>query len=169
MIDSLSNLSQDRRYWAALVFTGVALEGAALYYQYVLDEWPCVLCIQVRLWVVAFILLGLVALIGAGFDWVNRVLHGLTVVAMLGLAERSWQTLAIERGWVFGECDMDLGLPDWFVPDRWLPWLFEVQTTCGYSPEILFGITIAETLLVFSIILVIITATLFVASWRKSH
>jgi len=57
----LIDLSGQRRYWAALVLVGIAMEAAALYYQYVLDEWPCVLCIHVRIWVMAFILLGIVA------------------------------------------------------------------------------------------------------------
>ena len=55
----LMELSQQRRYWLALVLFGIALESGALYFQYVLDEWPCVLCIHVRIWVVAFILLGI--------------------------------------------------------------------------------------------------------------
>ena len=45
----LINLSRQRRYWAILVLIGITLEAAALYYQYALDEWPCVLCIHVRI------------------------------------------------------------------------------------------------------------------------
>ena len=58
----LINLSVQRRYWAAMIVIGTALEAAALYYQYVLDEWPCVLCIHVRIWVMACILLGMIAI-----------------------------------------------------------------------------------------------------------
>ncbi|MDH3858432.1 MAG: hypothetical protein OEV07_10590 [Gammaproteobacteria bacterium] len=39
----LVNLSTQNRYWVGLILIGIALEGVALYYQYVLDEWPCVL------------------------------------------------------------------------------------------------------------------------------
>lgn len=161
----LIDLSQQRRYWVLLVLSGLALECGALFYQYVLDEWPCVLCIHVRIWVLAFVLLGLPAIFCTRSRTAMRLFHGGSVVIMLGLLERSWQTLAIERGWVFGDCDMELGMPAWFALDKWAPWLFEVQTSCGYTPLIIFNISMAEVLLVFSALLVIISATLFVASW----
>lgn len=161
----LMDLSQQRRYWLALVLFGIALESGALYFQYVLDEWPCVLCIHVRIWVVAFILLGLVALFFTTSTWIMRLFHGLSLVIMIGLLERSWRVLAVERGWIFGDCDMDLGMPAWFALDKWIPSIFEVQTACGYSPLIIFNITMAEVLLVISIGLLIISAALFVASW----
>ena len=165
MIRFLIALSRQRRYWLALVVTGLALECAALYYQYVLDEWPCVLCIHVRIWIAAFILLGLLALFFTTSRAAMRLMHGVSVVIMIGLVERSWQVLAVERGWVFGDCDMDLGMPAWFALDKWMPWLFEVQTSCGYTPLILFNITMAEVLLVFSLALLLLSAALFVASW----
>ena len=164
----LINLSRQQRYWAALIVIGITLEAAALYYQYVLDEWPCVLCIHVRIWVAAFVLLGIVALFFTGSTPVMRSLHALNLVCMIGLAERSWQVLAVERGWTFGDCSMDLGMPAWFALDRWLPWLFEVQATCGYSPLILLNITMAEVQLVFSGVLVIMAAAVFSASWLNT-
>ncbi len=167
MLTLPARLGRQRRYWAFLIIAGLALESAALYYQYALDEWPCALCIHVRIWVAAFILLGLVGLFATASTAISRALHGLNLVVMLGLAERSYQVLAIERGWSFGDCAMDLGMPAWFALDQWMPWLFEVQTTCGYSPYIVFEITMAELLMVISLLLVILTATVFAASWRR--
>ena len=161
----LINLSHQRIYWIALVLVGVALECGALYYQYVLDEWPCVLCIHIRLWIAAFILLGLIALWCTPLRWAIRLAHALNLVIMVGLLERSWKVLAVERGWIFGDCDLDLGMPSWFAPDQWLPALFEVQTSCGYTPLILFNISMAEVLLVISSFLLIMSAAIFVASW----
>jgi disulfide bond formation protein DsbB len=162
----LIDLSGQRRYWAALVLIGIALEAAALYYQYALDEWPCVLCIHVRIWVVAFILLGIVAFFATQSKLATRTAHALNTVIMAGLLERSWRVLAVERGWIFGDCEMDLGMPAWFALDKWIPSLFEVQTSCGYTPLLLFGITMAEVLLVCSVSLLIISAALFFASWH---
>lgn len=167
MLTLPARLGRQRRYWAFLIIAGLALESAALYYQYALDEWPCALCIHVRIWVAAFILLGLVGLFATASTAISRALHGLNLVVMLGLAERSYQVLAIERGWSFGDCAMDLGMPAWFALDQWMPWLFEVQTTCGYSPYIVFEITMAELLMVISLLLAILTATVFAASWRR--
>jgi disulfide bond formation protein DsbB len=166
MKDFLIDLGRQRRYWALLILAGLALEGGALYYQYALDEWPCVLCIHVRILVIGFVLLGLLAIFFTESVGAMRLFHGLNTLLMAWLVERSWQVLAVERGWVFGDCAMDLGMPAWFALDKWLPSVFEVQTACGYSPLILFDITMAEALLVFSILLLIISAALFVTSWQ---
>lgn len=164
MVQFLIRLSRQRRYWIALVSLGVALESAALYYQYVLDEWPCVLCIHIRIWIMAFVLLGILALFFSGRRHLTRWMHGVSVIVMVGLLERSWRVLAVERGWSFGDCDMDLGMPAWFALDHWFPWLFEVQTSCGYTPIIAFNISMAEVLLVISTALLLLCSTLFIAS-----
>lgn len=161
----LASLSQSRLYWAALALFGIALEGGALYYQYVLDEWPCVVCIQIRIWVMAFVLLAILALFFTRSVAAMRLLHGISIAIMIGLLERSWQVLAIERGWIFGDCEMDLGMPAWFALDKWIPWLFEVQTSCGYTPLVLFEISMAEVLLVISGFLLLSSVTFFIASW----
>ena len=161
----LVDLGKQKRYWALLILVGLALEGGALYYQYVLDEWPCVLCIHVRILVLAFVLLGAIAIFFTGSTAAMRVFHGLNSLVMGWLVERSWQVLAVERGWTFGDCGMSLGMPEWFALDKWLPSVFEVQTACGYTPIIAFNISMAESLLVISIALLAISLTLFVTSW----
>jgi disulfide bond formation protein DsbB len=166
MKEFLIDLGRQRRYWALLILAGLALEGGALYYQYALDEWPCLLCIHVRILVMGFVLLGLLAIFFTESVAAMRLFHGLNTLLMAWLVERSWQVLAVERGWVFGDCTMDLGMPAWFALDKWLPSVFEVQTACGYSPLILFDITMAEALLVISILLLIISAALSVTSWQ---
>ena len=168
MLDFIAKLSRGRLYWLLLVVFGLALEAGALYYQYALDEWPCVLCIHVRILVFAFILIGILALLLSESVAARRLLHGLNTVVMLWLMERSYQVLAVERGWVFGDCDMELGMPAWFALDKWFPAIFEVQTSCGYSPYILFEITMAETMMVTSILLALASLVLFIASFFKS-
>jgi disulfide bond formation protein DsbB len=165
MKEFLIDLGRQRRYWLLLVVLGIALEAAALYYQYALDEWPCLLCIHVRMLVLAFVLLGLVALLFTESTVAMRLFHGLNTLLMAWLVERSWQVLAVERGWVFGDCAMELGMPSWFALDKWLPQVFEVQTACGYSPLIVFNITMAESLLAISTLLLLLSAALFVTSW----
>ena len=168
MISFLFQLSWQRRYWVALILIGIALEAAALYYQYVLDEWPCVICIHIRIWIAGIVLLGIVALCVPPSRWSSRLFHALGLVLMIGLLERSWQVLAIERGWVFGDCSMELGMPDWFALDRWLPALFEVQTTCGYTPLVLLNISMAEVLFVISILAAMLALSVFTLSWLIS-
>ena len=162
----LINLAQQRRYWAALFALGFAFEAVALYYQYALDEWPCVLCIHIRIAVFAFMLVALAGMFIPASRVAGRVLHGLNTLALAWMAERSYQVLAVERGWVFGDCDMELGAPDWFAIDKWLPAVFEVKTSCGYTPYVVGQISMAEVLMLCSALLLLLSLALFVASWQ---
>ena len=90
---------------------------------------------------------------------------GMGTVARASACCHPYEVLAIERGWTFGDCDMELGMPAWFALDKWFPAIFEVQTSCGYTPIIFFNITMAEVLLVASALLLIMVTALFCASW----
>ena len=114
---------------------------------------------------VLFVLLAAIAIFFTGSTAVMRIFHDLNSLAMGWLVERSWQVLAVERGWTFGDCGMSLGMPEWFALDKWLPSVFEVQTACGYTPIIAFNISMAESLLAISIALLVISLALFVTSW----
>ena len=67
------------------------------------------------------------------------------------MVERSYQLLGTERGFVFGDCGFELGLPSWLAIDVWIPSIYRIETSCGYTPELIFGITMAEFLMVFSV------------------
>ena len=162
VLDQLTIFSKSAWYWLLLVLTGLSFEGVALYYQYVLEELPCVLCIQVRIWVMALILVALAAIWMRRNAFMNLLAHLLTVLIAIGLLERSYQLLGTERGFTFSDCGMDLGMPSWFALDAWFPALFQVQTSCGYTPELLFRITMAEVLIVFSALFLLWTAGMVV-------
>ena len=164
MFTKLAIIGKSGWYWLALVLIGLSFEGVALFYQHVLDEMPCVLCIQVRLLVLVLILVALAALFLRHFKWPNVLAHLLTVLVAVGLLERSYQLLGTERGFTFGDCGLDLGLPDWLALEAWFPAVFKVQTSCGYTPELLFGITMAEALIVISAVFVFISLVFTLAA-----
>ncbi|MDX2455964.1 MAG: disulfide bond formation protein B [Gammaproteobacteria bacterium] len=164
MITKLAIIGKSAWYWLALVLIGLSFEGVALFYQHVLDEMPCALCIHVRLLVLAVILVALAALFLRHFKWPNVLAHLLTVVLAAGLLERAYQLLGTERGFTFSDCGLDLGLPDWLPLETWFPAVFKVQTSCGYTPELLFGITMAEALIVISAVFVLISLVLTLAA-----
>ncbi|MGB5454365.1 MAG: disulfide bond formation protein B [Gammaproteobacteria bacterium] len=155
----LNQIAHIRWYWLALLTLGVLFMAVALYYQYVLEELPCVLCIQARIWVSAITVVAAFGLL-SGSRRLTIIAHVLTVICSVGLLERSYQLLGTERGFIFGDCGFDPGLPSWFALDEWLPTLFRVETSCGYTPELLLGITMAEGLIVLSAALVLISLTL---------
>lgn len=163
IINRLNNTAHSRNYWLIYIFSGLILLVAALYYQYVLDQLPCVLCVQVRLWISLFVIVSIAGL----FVRNNRLMNIFTslsvVLIAIALVERSYQLLGTERGFIFGDCGFDPGLPAWFAIDEWLPWLYRVETPCGYTPEIIFGITMAETLMVLSAALLIFSSCVALA------
>ena len=160
MFRKLAIIGRSVWYWAALAMLGLAFEGVALYYQHVLDELPCVLCIHVRLLMLVLILISLAGMFLHRFKWPNALAHLFTVLVAAGLLERSYQLLGTERGFTFGDCGLDLGLPSWLALESWFPAVFQVQTSCGYTPELLFGITMAEALIVFSAVFVLFSLTM---------
>ena len=164
MLNTISELARSRWYWLFMFVFCLGIESTALFYQYALDYAPCVVCIHVRLWFALVILLALVGCFSQ--HWKLSVLLQLLVSAvMLALAERSYVLLSTERGWAFGSCDFDLGLPAWLAVEDWWPTVFKVWEPCGYTPELLFGITMAEALIVISVLLAGFSAILTVAAF----
>ena len=163
MLETLDRFGSSLWYWLALAMLGLTLEAAALYYQYALDYGPCVLCIHVRLWVLGFIVVGMLGAATRSIRALRVVLHLLTVIVTIGFLERSWQTLAVERRWLEGECSMDLGLPAWLAVERWLPSVFEAWEPCGYTPYIVLKITMAETLLGIGALVLVVALALTTA------
>ena len=164
LIKQLKTLSRDRLYWGMVLFSAVALMVTALIYQHVLGERPCLLCIQIRLWVSLLVIASFIGLLIRQNKVMNFIMHISVVLVALGLTERSYQLLGTERGFVFGDCGFELGLPAWFAIDQWLPSVYYVQTSCGYTPEIIFGITMAESLMLFSVGLLLVSVAVLLGA-----
>lgn len=167
MFGKITGLSTGAAYWIALLALGLVLEGVALSYQYLLDYWPCVLCIHVRIWVLGLIVTSLLGALTHRVRGMRIAAHLLMSVVAAGLLERSWLLLGTERGTVSGSCGMDSGLPSWFALDVWFPTFFKVWEACGYTPELVFGITMAEALIVLSLMLLPLSILMLAASLRR--
>jgi len=165
ILKQLKNIPHSQWYWLVYMFGGIFLIAAALYYQYFRDEQPCTMCIQVRLWITLFIIVSFIGFLSRNGKKINSLAQ-LSIVLIAGaLVERSYQLLGTERGFLFSNCGVDLGFPTWFAIEEWLPWIFRVETSCGYTPEIFFGITMAESLMVMSVILLIVSFCIFLVSF----
>ena len=136
-----------RWYWLSLAVFGIALLGVALYYQYALGDEPCQVCIHARLWVVASTLIAFIMLITPQIPLLRALGNLGVLIAGAGLYERARYLYRLENGIGDGSCQFQLGMPDWFAVDRWIPWLFEVRNLCSFTPEMLFGLSMAETLM----------------------
>jgi len=168
IIKKLENFSYSNWYWGLALITGIIFMSVALYYQHVLDTLPCLLCIQIRMWISLLIIVSFAGLVTRQKRVMNSIVHLLMVLIALALVERSYQLLGTERGFVFGDCGFELGLPAWFTIDEWLPSLYRVETACGYTPELVFGITMAEALMVFSVCFLLVSVCLTLVSFVRS-
>ena len=169
MLKHIIKLANGKLWWILLLLVTVFFEASALYYQYVLDEWPCVLCIHIRIWLMGVLLVAIVGLVANYTIWMNRLCHCLSTGMLVGFCERSYQVLAIERGWIFGDCDMDSGLPNWFALDQWFPAIFEVKTSCGYTPYIFLQVSMAEILMVSAVLLLTVSLAFLVTSFMRRN
>jgi disulfide bond formation protein DsbB len=140
-------LTKGRLLWWAIFALGSSLLIAALYWQYVLGDDPCQVCIQARLWAVGMGLVG--ALMLTLPDTLLYRLAGFasTLLTGAGMGERAFYLYEIENFRGDGSCEFTLGMPSWFAVDQWFPALFEVRNICSYTPEIAFGVSMAEALI----------------------
>jgi disulfide bond formation protein DsbB len=165
-MQKLQLLMQGKLFWIALVLLGVALEGMAVFYQYYMEEPPCILCIHFRLLVILLIIFAFIGLLLRSTKTgliATSILLFLTFMAML---ERSYQLLGTERGFIKGECAATLNFPDWIAVDKWMPSFFMPWTSCSYTPKLLFDITMAEALTVFSIVMILLAISMLMAGFR---
>ncbi len=162
----LQHWIQAKSFWIALIILSLSMNGLALFFQYVLEEPPCILCIHFRL---LFVLITFFAIIGL-LVRKNKALRIIALTGILGaftfMTERAYQTLGTEKGFVSGECSAILNFPDWIAVDRWIPWLFQPMTSCGRTPELFFGITMAEALMAFTIVMTLLMAWSLLAAIR---
>ena len=155
-----------RWYWLALALLGMAMLGVALYYQYGVGDEPCQVCIHSRIWVAAMVLVALVMACLPNTRALGVAGNVLVLVCALGLGERSWYLYKIENGMGDGSCEFFLGFPPWLALDSWMPFMFEVRNLCSYSPDVLFGFSMAETLLAAAAGLVLVAIASLVLRLR---
>jgi disulfide bond formation protein DsbB len=151
-LNRLTLFLETKGFWWGVALLGTSLFVAALYWQYALNEEPCQVCIQARLWVVAIALLGVLMSLLPHSRRLYIAGNSLLLLCAVGLGERSFYLYEIENFRGDGSCEFSLGMPDWFAVDRWLPSLFEVRNICSYTPEIAFGVSMAEALMSISLI-----------------
>jgi disulfide bond formation protein DsbB len=89
------------------------------------------------------------------------------LTAGAGLFERARYLYRLENGIGDGSCQFQLGMPDWFAVDRWMPWLFEVRNLCSFTPEMLLGLSMAETLMGLAIGIGLLAALTLAGDLRK--
>ncbi len=153
----------------ALATAGFTLFAVALYYQYVLGDEPCQVCIHARLWVVAFTVIALFMMIPPQHRLLRVIANIGVFIACAGLTERARYLYQLENGIGDGSCQFQLGMPNWFAVDQWMPLLFEVRNLCSFTPKMLFGFSMAESLMGIGALLCLVAATAMAMDLFQPH
>lgn len=130
---TLSNLTTNPKPWLLLALSALTLELCALFFQYVLDLAPCIMCVYQRAAICSIILAGLIGFTGSHFLvtrliayilWATGAIWGL----LIALEHVEMQS---NSGSLFFSCDLFPNFPTWAPLHEWIPFLFEATGDCG--------------------------------------
>ena len=148
-LNALTRFAHSRAAWLILMMSAVALELAALFFQYVMELSPCVMCIYQRVAVFGLVFAGLIGVIG----------HRSRIARFIGLA-----TWAISAIWglklaielvdmqtnpsPFATCSYLPEFPSWLQLHEWLPSVFMPTGMCSDIPWEFMGVTMGQYMII---------------------
>ena len=163
----VKNISfKDTNFWLILLFFSLFIMGTALFYQYDLGYEPCVLCVHIRAWIIALGAISCVALL-IPHDFVRTPSFLIGAALLLFLSLDVFELWQIEAGYKMGSCSWSAGFPEFMPLNEWAPLLFEIGGICGESPDMLFGISMAEYLMAFLVGLIVFFGLSLVIAIRR--
>lgn len=119
----------------ALLLSGCAFIGAviaAVLTQIYLDWQPCVLCVEIRAWMLGTGLLLIAAAAAGTGSRLRGLLALLGTCCTFGAAWSGYHLLSIEQGWVQSfSCSPFARFPSWLPLQVWVPAVFQPQAICG--------------------------------------
>ncbi|SLM63384.1 MULTISPECIES: disulfide bond formation protein DsbB [Dickeya] len=131
MLRFLNRCSRGRGAWLLMAFTALIFELVALYFQYVMNLKPCVLCIYQRTALYGVMLAGLVGAM-APASILRYAAIGLWIYsAWEGLALAIKHTNIQLHPSPFVTCDFFASFPSWLPLDKWLPAIFTATGDCA--------------------------------------
>ena len=159
--------------WWLLFSLCVGLEAGALYFQQVLQYYPCEMCIYTRVWIMLIAFAALLQLWLRHLQHVRLIGQTLLIALMIGLALQVYDLLAVEKGFASdGACAFKANFWSWAPLDQWWPAMFEVGDFCQATPEVWLGISMAEGLAAFvliSLLLLLIYWLSDLVGWLNSR
>lgn len=137
-----------RLSWLVLLASALGLETAALFFQYVMQLEPCVLCVYERLAVAGIGLAGLLGLTAPGLRLIRSstyLLWGASAIWGLSLA---MEHVGIQFGTSNLNCEFFANFPAWFKLDEWFPAIFAPTGYCDDIQWEFLGFTMPQWMVV---------------------
>lgn len=160
----LSQITTNQKPWLLLALSALGLELSALFFQYVLDLAPCIMCVYQRLAILAILMAGTVGSIGH-----KNLLARFVAYILWGIGSIWGLIIALEHvemqensGSLFFSCEFIPNFPSWAPIHEWIPFLFEATGDCGEISWQFLGYSMPQWMIVvyalyaiaFSIILI---------------
>ena len=154
--------------WLLLAATALGLELTALYFQYVLELDPCVLCVYERTAVAGIFAAGLLGAIAPRvrlLRWSGLVLWGVSAGWGLLIA---MQHVGIQLGELDLTCDYLPDFPAWAPLEQWWPEVFMPTGLCGDVQWVFAGLSMPQWMVVIYSLYLVVLAVVVAAGLAGS-
>ncbi len=146
----LSKITTSQKPWLLLAISAVGLELSALFFQYVLDLAPCIMCVYQRLAILVIIAAGAIGTLGH-----QNIFARATAYALWGISSVWGLIIAVEHvemqensGSLFFSCEFIPNFPTWAPLHEWIPFLFEATGDCGEISWQFFGFSMPQWMII---------------------
>ncbi len=129
----LSNSTTHSKPWLLLALSALGLELCALFFQYVMDLAPCIMCVYQRLAIAAIIIAGLIGFAGCKFLITRVIAYTLWATGAIWGLLIAFEHVEMQAnsGSLFFSCEFIPNFPSWAPLHQWLPAIFEATGDCG--------------------------------------
>ncbi len=124
---------QSRLSWGLLALSALALEAAALYFQYGLQLDPCELCIYQRAAVIGILLSALIGFAAPRLALARGVGYLGWGAASIWCLYLALKLSGLQLGFIAPSlsCEVNAKFPAWLKLDAWFPAIFQPTGFCG--------------------------------------
>lgn len=162
-MDIIHRLATQPKAWLILAISALSLELSALYFQYIMNLPPCIMCIYQRVAILSIFFAGII-----GYFSCKNLIGRLVAFSLLGTGAIWGLLIAVEhvemQGAAFSlffTCELIPNFPSWAPLHEWLPFLFEATGDCGDINWEFLGYSMPQWMIfVYSVYCVIFTVTL---------
>lgn len=161
-------LTGRRAAWLTLAGSALALELAALWFQYGMGLDPCVMCVYERLAVMGLIAAGLLGAVRPGSAWLRSAAYLVWVVSAAWGLRLALRHVAIQTDPTAAfSCSFAAEFPGWMPLDEWLPALF---LPTGYCTDVQWewlSLSMAEWMVVVFLVYLLMLPGLWYLEWSR--
>lgn len=132
MLTFLKKLSIQRTSWILLIFSGLILEGVALYFQHGMELSPCVMCIYERVALAGIIIAGIIGSLIPKFiitRLLALIIGFISAIKGLSIALKHLDYQLNPGPW--NQCTLMVEFPQTLPLDKWFPYIFHPNGSCS--------------------------------------